>query len=147
MRLRREKGLGSIFKRGDTWISQIQVGLTASGRPKYKQVRSKTQTLAVKARKELDRDLASGNLNSDCSKLTLSEWIKEWLESEVKAHREPKTFDFYEYISRRWIIPKLGDLPLNKITTMSVNSFLHARKGGCECQLSGECSSDAAGCS
>lgn len=126
MRRRREKGLGSIFKRGDTWISQIQVGITASGRPKYKQVRSKTQALAVKALKELNKDLALGNLSSDNSKLTLSEWIKEWLDSEVKPNREPKTYDFYEYVSRRWINPKLGSLPLNKITTTSVNSFLAA---------------------
>jgi integrase len=65
-----------------------------------------------------------GNLAADSSKTTLAEWIKEWLEAEVKPHREPKTYDFYEYISRRWINPKLGGLPVAKITVTSVNSFL-----------------------
>ncbi|MDO8122559.1 site-specific integrase [Isoptericola sp. b490] len=48
------------------------------------------------------------------SRVTVAEWSKVWL--ATKAQLRPKTIEKYESSLRIWVLPRWGDVPLNKIT-------------------------------
>jgi len=120
-RERREKGSGSIFKRGDSYVAQVQVGFTESGKPKYKQMRCKTRTDAVRSLNELTSLLVQGKHIPGKRVHTVSQWLHVWLETHIKPHREPKTYDFYNLMSGQHIMPHLGSLDLQKVTPTDVS--------------------------
>jgi integrase len=119
-RERREKGSGSIFRRGDVFIAQVQAGYTVSGRPKYKQRRCKTRTAAVKALNEMTSLLVQGKVIPGKNGYTVSSWLDTWLVDHIKTHREPKTYDFYRTMARH-IRPIIGRQELQKLTAADVS--------------------------
>lgn len=120
-RERREKGSGSIFKRGDSYVAQVQDGFTAAGKPKYKQVRCKTRTDAVRTLNELTSLLVQGKRIPGKNGYTVSGWLDVWLDDHVKPHRESKTYDFYRLMANKHVKPHLGRLDLQKVTPTDVS--------------------------
>jgi len=120
-RVRREKGSGSIFKRGEGYVAQIQNGFTATGKPKYKQSRCKTRTDAVKTLNELTSLLVQGKGIPGKNGYTVAGWIDAWLEDHIKPHREPKTHEFYLLMTDKYVKPHLGRLDLQKVTPSDVS--------------------------
>ncbi len=117
---RREKGSGSIFKRGKKYVAQVQDGFTTEGRPKYRQVSCRTQAEAVKALNELNALLVAGRSIPDRRGHTVSSWLDVWLEEHVKLNREVKTYEFYRLMCERRIKPYLGRMELQRVTPMDV---------------------------
>jgi integrase len=120
-RERREKGSGSIFKRGDVYVAQIQDGFTASGKPKYKQVRCKTRTDAVRTLNELNSLLVQGKGIPGKNGYSVAGWLEAWLEDHVRPHRESKTYDFYKLMANKHVRPHMGRLDLQKVTPTDVS--------------------------
>jgi len=49
------------------------------------------------------------------SKLSLGEWLSQWLESYVSIHTTPRTRESYRYIIKTHLLPALGSIPLNQL--------------------------------
>ncbi len=123
---RREKGSGSIFKRGKKYVAQVQDGFTEGGRPKYRQVSCRTQGDAVKALNELNSLLVAGRPIPDRRGHTVGSWLDVWLEEHVKPNRELKTYQFYRLMAERRIKPYLGRKDLQRLTPMDVTRLFKA---------------------
>lgn len=120
-RQRRERGSGSIYKRGDGYVAQVQDGYTEAGRPRYRQVRCKTQAEAVKALKDMTSLLHQGKAIPSKNGHTVSSWIDVWLEEHIKPNRERKTYEFYSMMAGKHVIPYLGRAELQKVTPTDVS--------------------------
>jgi len=99
---RRERGSGSIYKRGSGYVAQVQDGWKENGKPQYRQVkpqyrqvRCKSQADAVQALKELNSLLVQGKTIPVRGGHTVSSWLDVWLEEHIKVNREVKTYEFY----------------------------------------------------
>ncbi|MFZ4508942.1 MAG: tyrosine-type recombinase/integrase [Fimbriimonas sp.] len=123
---RREKGSGSIFKRGKKHIAQVQEGFTEEGRPKYRQVSCRTQADAVRALNELNALIATGRAIPDRRGYTVSAWLDAWLEDHVKVNRETKTYQFYRLMSESRIKPYLGRMELQRVSPTDVTRLFRA---------------------
>lgn len=51
----------------------------------------------------------------EASKITVAEWLKEWLEEYKKPTLRPKTYDLYTWTIKSYIIPAIGSTPLQKL--------------------------------
>lgn len=120
-RERREKGSGSIFKRGDSYVAQVQDGFTASGKPKYKQVRCKNRTEAVRTLNELTSLLVQGKGIPSKNGYSVAGWIDAWLDEHIRPHRELKTYEFYKLMANKHVKPHVGRLDLQKVTPADVS--------------------------
>lgn len=118
---RREKGSGSIFKRGTKYVAQVQDGFTDAGRPRYKQVTCTTQADAVKKLKELNTLTMQGQPLPTKDGHTVSSWIEVWLEDHIKPNRELKTYEFYRLMADKRIKPYLGKAELRRVTPTDVS--------------------------
>ena len=58
------------------------------------------------------------------AKMTVKELIDTWLYDEVRHNRKIATFDIYKSITKNHIIPRLGNIPLNNLTTFHIHQFL-----------------------
>ena len=54
------------------------------------------------------------------NRVTVGEWITRWL---TRADRRPSTQALYEMLARNYIIPALGPIRVQKLTTASVNAL------------------------
>ena len=117
---RRERGTGSIYKRGDAYVAQIQDGYKENGKPKYRQVRCKTQAEAVKELNKLNALVTAGKPIPDRKGHTVASWLDAWLEDHIKPNREPKTHDFYKLMVEKRIKPYLGRMELQRVSPTDV---------------------------
>jgi len=59
----------------------------------------------------------------DRSKQTVAEMLHYWLETYAKLHVRPKTYEDYERIIHKHIIPVLGHVPIQKLTPDMVQMY------------------------
>src|SRR5690606_33319260 len=94
-----------------------------NGKRRRKQAVRARKADAVKARRELLRELAkSGDLAT--SSPTLAAWLERWLERHVKTQRKPRTYATYRSYVEHYITPSIGRVRLDKLTPAHV-SRLH----------------------
>lgn len=118
MAKRRSNGEGSVFKHkaSGRWTASLVVGRDERGKLVRKYLYGATQR---EVREKLDRlreQSNSGAISTKTGKMTLSEWLDVWLESDVKGVLADSTFDHYEGTSRLWIKPFIGQIPVTKLT-------------------------------
>ena len=100
---RRGNGEGSIYKRQDgRWVGQY-TAYTAMG-PKSRYIYGKTrQAVAEKlARAISERD---SGLVFEPGTLTVAEYMDRWLRESAHNRLRPKTYEDYEGLTRRHIVP------------------------------------------
>lgn len=123
---RRERGSGCVYKRGSTWVAQVQDGYKANGKPQYRQMRCKTQAEAVKALNEFNAQLTAGRPIASGKGQTVSSWLEQWLEDHIKPNREIKTYQFYRLMVEKHIKPHLGRADLQKAGPADVTRLFRA---------------------
>ena len=57
--------------------------------------------------------------------MTLNEWTEQWLATYVKPVAKPSGYEHYCDNMYKHILPKLGNLPMNELTTAVVQQFLN----------------------
>ena len=57
--------------------------------------------------------------------VTLREWSEQWLEVYVKPVAKPSGYEHYYDNMYKHILPKLGEMPLESLTTAEVQHFLN----------------------
>lgn len=121
---KRGNGEGSIYHRAsdNKWVGSITL---ESG--KRKVFYGKTQKEVQEKMKVALYEQQKGMLPAATTKVTVAQFLKDWLETTQKYDVRPRTYERYEEVVRLHISPILGRHQLQKLTTHHVESF-YAKK-------------------
>lgn len=132
---KRSNGQGSVYQRKDgIWVGAAYV-LTTTGHRKRITVSAKTKT-------EADRKLRKKINDSDqgvpvaAESWTLGAYLEYWLVNVVR-HRRPKTYQGYEGVVRRYLVPGLGKKKLATLKAPEVRAFFTRLENDCRCCADG----------
>jgi integrase len=123
-RKRRGRKEGSVYLRESDgrWVGSVTTGYDASGKQRRRVVYGRTQSEALKKKKELEGKIARGHL-ADPERLTLSRYLQEtWLPA-IKPTVAPNTYAAYNNHVLRHILPHVGGSQLSKLMPLHVQQF------------------------
>jgi integrase len=126
MAKRRANGEGSIYQRGGDgrWVATLPL---SNGRKKY--FYGKTRTEVRAKQREAERELDQG-IDLAARIPTLKQFSEKWL-SSIRFSVKPKTYEGYESIFRVRVLPRLGEVPISKLTPMDLQAlYSHLQDGG-----------------
>lgn len=116
----RGKGEGSVFKdsRG-YWTGTVELP-SHDGTRRRKVVRAKTKVEAVRKLRALQSELGiRGDLPTGSP--TVEGWANRWL-IDIEKTRRPNTAGNYRTVTRKYIIPTIGNRRLEKVTQADVRA-------------------------
>ncbi len=119
----RGKGEGSIYKdsRG-LWTAVVELP-QHDGSRRRKAIRSKSKATVLAKLRAAQHQLAeSGDLPT--RDVTLAQWIDEWFSAIAQLKVRPKTAHTYRGLIDREILPSIGSIKLDKLTTTDVRRML-----------------------
>ncbi|NJO82281.1 MAG: hypothetical protein HC828_05365 [Blastochloris sp.] len=121
MSRRRGNNEGTIFQDKDgVWWAQLPPDEQGK-RPKR---RAKTQREAREKLRELERERAQG-INLTERQPTIEEFAMTWLEEVVRRNVKASTHDSYRYIIIKYVLPSVGKLRIDKLTTPRVQKLIN----------------------
>ncbi len=121
----RRNGQGSVSQRSDgRWEGAITIGYNEKGNPIRARVIKATR---AEAADELNKIITKKNLGIplNIGKQTLETFIATWLRDVIKPSSTPKTYRYYEQLTRLYIVPKLGRKNIDAITAQHVQAMLN----------------------
>ena len=124
MAKRRKHGDGSVRLRKDgRWEGRMVIGYDEKGLPKTKNVLAKTKTECVAKLKALRESLETPAPEAPKPSISLGDWLDHWYQTYKKANLRPNTQMSYERRIYQHIIPALGGIQLDKLTTGDIQGF------------------------
>ena len=110
--------------RKDSWTVQIYTGVDArTGKKRYHSEAVKgTMALAERRLTELLREVDTGTF-VERSRLTVAEYLEQWLQDIAATRVSNRTLEGYKGNLDRYIVPKLGKIPLEKLTPRHVQQM------------------------
>ena len=121
---KRKSGEGTVRLRKDgRWEGRIVIGYDEKGLPKTKNVLAKTKGECVEKLKALKEIIAPPTPSKVRSDMPFGEWLDHWYETCSKPTIRPSSQRIYEGCLRLYIKPKLGNIPLDKLTTNDIQQF------------------------
>jgi integrase len=111
---RRTKGAGTVFRKGNKWVAQIDLGVSPDGKRMRRTRIASTRREAEKLLRTLlnDRDLGLAKTNENP---TLKEIWAEWY--EIGSHSvKPSTRDQYIWRLEKWVSKRLAATKVRDIT-------------------------------
>ena len=131
MAKRRANGEGSIRKRKDgRWEGRAVIGYDDKGLPKTKNVLARTKFECVRKLKELSASIGKPEPAADKLGMTLGQWLDSWYQTSKKPNLRPNTQMSYERYIYQHIIPALGNIQMDKLTTNDIQQFYAKLKQG-----------------
>ena len=123
---KRKSGEGTVRLRKDgRWEGRVVVGYDDKGLPKTKNVLAKTKGECVAKLESLKESVAPATAVKVRADMPFGEWMTFWYETCCKPAVRPNTRTGYENNIRLYIRPRLGDIPLNKLTTNDIQQFIN----------------------
>ena len=128
----RKRGDGNIHLRKDgRWEGRFVVGRDERGFPVTKNVLARTKTECAAKLKELRERLETPAPEPTRPGITLGAWLDRWYQEYKKASLRPNTQMSYERRIYQHIIPALGNVYLDKLTTGDIQQFYaHLKQSG-----------------
>ena len=118
MAKRRKHGTGGIHLRSDgRWEGRMVIGYDDKGLPKTKNVLAKTKAECEKKLKALLSEKKESEPEKPQQTMTVAQWLDFWYQTYKQSNLRPNTQMSYERRIYQHIIPNLGHIPLNKLTT------------------------------
>ena len=110
--------------RKDSWDVQIYTGVNPeTGKKRYHSEAVKgTKTLAKQRLTELLHELDTGTL-VEPSRLTVAEYLDLWLRNSAALRVSKRTLEGYKGNVDRYLVPKLGPIPLEKLSPRHVQEM------------------------
>ncbi|SFX53770.1 Site-specific recombinase XerD [Thermoactinomyces sp. DSM 45891] len=115
---------GHVRKRGKGWVYVLSIGRDlTTGKRKQKWSRS------FKTKKEAERELnkaineIENGIFVEPNKVTLGEYLENWLEDYARGAVRPTTFSSYRFAIRTHIAPHLGSLTLQELQATHIQRF------------------------
>jgi integrase len=121
---RRAHGEGAVWQRSDgRWVGQLDLGWV-EGKRRRRAVVGRTKAEASDKLRTLKNERDRG-VNLTARRLTVSEWLDEWL-TRVKpaAGLRATTMERYRQVVERHLRPALGKVRLDRLSPMQVQAFL-----------------------
>jgi integrase len=116
---------GHIRRRGEkSWELKYDAGtnpLTGQRRTRYASFKG-TKRQAELELARLVAEHAAGN-SVDPTKATVGEFLLTWLTDWAKQNVSPLTLQSYEMLVRRYIAPRIGDIPIQKLKPQHLQSL------------------------
>ena len=124
MAKQRKHGSGTVRLRSDgRWEGRVVIGYDDSGLPKTKNVLAKTKAKCEKKLKSLIAAQKGSEPQPPRQTMTAAQWLDFWYQTYKKPNLRPNTQMSYERRIYQHIIPNLGPIPLNKLTTGDIQQF------------------------
>lgn len=131
MAKRRKRGEGSIYLRKDgRWEGRYVVGYDDNGLPVTKNVLAKTKAECAAKLEKLRESIKTPVPDQPKPSILLGDWLDLWYRGYKKANLRPNTQMSYERRIHQHIIPALGGIQLNKLTTAEIQQFYSNLKQG-----------------
>ena len=129
---KRKSGEGTVRLRKDgRWEGRVVIGYDDKGLPKTKNVLAKTKADCVAKLESLKESVAPATAVKIRADMPFGEWMEFWYENYSKPMLRPSSQRSYEDFIRLYIRPKLGSVPLNKLTMNDLQRFFNwMRKDG-----------------
>lgn len=119
----RSKGEGSLYKRGDGyWVGAVDLPTTDGIRRKKRVVR-KTRNDALRALRELHKQIDAGQL-LQAGTVKLALYLDEWLETVHKKRAKPTTFQDDKRVINNHVKPRIGGKRMDRLTAPQVRAML-----------------------
>lgn len=118
----RGHGEGTICLRKDgRWTAAMTL---ENGKRKFFYGKTKREVMEklTAAQRDLQQGIAPAN-----DKLTLKQYMNEWLEGSAKSTLRPRSYDRYKEIVELHIVPAIGRETLSKLTPAKIEKFLNDR--------------------
>lgn len=124
MRSRRGRGEGSIFRRKDgVWAGILSLGYGGDGRRYRRVVYGHDKSMVVERLARMRAQALDGML-SDAQRLTVSTFLARWLEDVARPAVSPSTHQLYKGLIRLHINPRIGAVPLSRLTPVHAQGML-----------------------
>ena len=118
---RREKGTGTLWKKENgTWMGRVDIGRNAEGKRKYKNFSGKTEAEVKRKIREFNKSAK----HIDENKITVGAYIQNWLSTYKMGTIKLSSYDAIEKTLRNHIIPNIGMIQLQQLTSDDVQSLL-----------------------
>ena len=127
MAKRRPSGDGMVRKREDgRWEGRIVVGHKENGDSIFRYIYADTQKeLTAKLRQNID--IYQGIDLTEQSRMTLAEWLEQWL-GQMSATLRPSTLENYQKDMSNHVIPYLGQKSLSQVTAADLRKLYDTLK-------------------
>ena len=124
MAKRRKRGDGSIHLRADgRWEGRVVIGYDDKGLPVTKNVLAKTKSECVSKLNTLKDSITTHTPIQPKPGILLGDWLNLWYQSYKKSSLRPNTQMSYERRIFQHIIPALGNIQMDKLTTNDLQQF------------------------
>ena len=121
---KRKNGEGTVRLRKDgRWEGRIVIGYDENGLPKTKNVLAKTKGECIEKLKALKSTITPDTPIKLKADMPFGEWLDHWYETYCKPNARPATQRTYEGYIRLYLHPRLGSIPLNKVTTSDIQQM------------------------
>lgn len=120
----RKNGEGTVRLRKDgRREGRIVIGYDENGLPKTKNVLAKTKGECIEKLKALKSTITPDTPIKLKADMPFGEWLDYWYEAYCKPNARPATQRTYEGYIRLYLHPRLGSIPLNKVTTSDIQQM------------------------
>ena len=131
MAKRRKRGDGGVSLRKDgRWEGRVVIGYDDKGLPVTKNVLAKTKSECVTKLKALKDSIKTPAPDQPKPGILLGDWLDLWYQSYKKPNLRPNTQMSYERRIYQHIIPTLGNIQMDKLTTSDIQQFCAKLKQG-----------------
>ncbi len=121
---RRKSGTGTVRHRLDgRWEGRVVIGYDDRGLPVTKIVLGKTKRECEAKIKSLRAQLEPPKPDKLRPDMPFGDWLDLWYQEQVKPRLRPKSREDYENEIYKHIIPRIGKVPLNKISVEVLQQF------------------------
>jgi Site-specific recombinase XerD len=126
---RQGNGEGSIRKRKNgRWEGRYTAGADPlTGKALSRNMLGKTQSETLEKLKAAIKEAEKIDLQR-AEQYTLAQWTNLWFETYSKPHVWESTALYYENYITQHIIPRLGEIPLKKLTSLQIQRFYNEVK-------------------
>lgn len=119
---RRSPGEGSITRRKDgSWQGSITIGYDRDGKQRRRYVSGRTQAAVRTKLHALQTQLQAGQLPAD--EIGVAAFLEMWLKEKARQVK-PNTIQSYRYTIEQYVLPRVGQHKLHKLTSLVVQQTL-----------------------
>jgi integrase len=127
MAQRRASGDASIYRDGNVWRGQIDLGRSPDGKRRRKKLSGRTRAEVLLKVRAIQQEITAGK-SPKSARLTLGAFLDRWVSVTLPGTVANSTLDSYSDTIRLHIRPTLGHHVLAQLTVQQVDELLAAKR-------------------
>lgn len=118
-------GEGSIFQRADgMWVGRLQMPPGPDGKRRPATVSSKDRNVVIREMEKLRKQRR--DTGTTPSSMKVGAWCEYWVREIGEKNRRPSTMTSYRSVIDTWIVPTIGNVRLDRLSTDHVRRVLNS---------------------